>query len=53
MEKTKQTVEAPNSSYGMKHVDYWNLTAFEAVAMSVVGVLAVTLGVLISASVVA
>lgn len=53
MEKTNKTVETSNSSYGMKHVDYWNLTAFEAVAMSVVGILAVTLGVLISASVAA
>lgn len=42
MENTTQT------SYGMKHVDYWNLSAFEAVTMSVVSVLAVTLGVLIA-----
>lgn len=39
-------IETPQS-YGMKHVNYWELTAFEAVTMSVVGVLAVTLGVLI------
>ena len=44
MENTNAPV---NTSYGMKHVDYWNLNAFEAVTMSVVGVLAVTLGVLL------
>ena len=40
------TVEAPQS-YGMKHVNYWELTAFEAVTMSVVGILAITLGTLL------
>lgn len=39
-------IETPQS-YGMKHVNYWELTAFEAVTMSVVGILAITLGVLL------
>ena len=43
----KNTIETPQS-YGMKHVNYWELTAFEAVTMSVVGVLAVTLGTLLA-----
>lgn len=38
----------PNYSYGMKHVDFNNLSAFEAVSVSIVGVLAVTLGVLLT-----
>lgn len=40
------TVEAPQSP-NVKYINYWELTAFEAVTMSVVGVLAVTLGVLL------
>jgi len=36
------------TSYGMKHIDYEDLSAFESVTMSVVGIMAVTFGVLIA-----
>ena len=43
-EKMKEKMQKDLFKVGSKHVDHWNLKAYEAISMTVVGILSITLG---------